>query len=237
MPGINLLSISAALLTLLSACGTMPSPVPWPLEGTYWQLVAVRGQFAPALVTARQPRIFLQAAGRRFAAHSGCALLVGSYELEGNALRFGKAAGGRMDCGAGMESDTDAAFLTSLREVEGWRMAGDRLQLLGENQAVVAEFASGSQRYACEDGKALLVHYDQVDPQRPSAWLVLDGRGYRMRLAPAASGSRYVGQPGREPNSALEWWTRGTTGLLREGPSGGLQDSAGWQTVASCVRR
>lgn len=224
---------TACVFALVAACAAVPpAGAPMPLEGTYWKLVTLRGTVVPAAAPGHEPHLVLRAAARRVSGSGGCNRVAGSYTLEGSLLRFGPAAGTRMACPAGM--DVEAAFLAMLGAVAGWRIAGDRLELLDASGAIVAQWASGSERYACDGGTELLVNYDDADPQRPQAWVSLDGIEHRLLQVPAASGARYAAEPGRRPGSVLEWSTKGAQGLLREGPRGAAGE---WETLARCTRR
>lgn len=234
VPHVTALATPALVATLLWGCAARPAvEAAWPLEGTYWKLVNLRGQPAAQVQPGREPYIVLQAATRRVAGNSGCNRLAGSYTLQGDALRFGQAVGTRMACISGM--DVEASFLSMLGDVRTWRLAGDSLQLVDGGGAVAAEFASGSERYACDDGTRLLVHYDNTDAQRKEAWLTHEGQDYRLRGVPVASGARYAVEPGGAPGRALEWSTKGAEGLLREGTAGSATES--WKTVVRCVRK
>jgi heat shock protein HslJ len=234
MTRIRLSFAGVALATgVLLGCATPPTaPAAWPLEGTYWRLVALRGQPVTAAPRGRDAHMLLDAAERRVAGNSGCNRMTGSYTLDGSALRFGQMVGTRMACASGM--DIEAGFLSALGSVSRWQLTGDLLQLLDGGGAVLAELASGSERCACDFGKTLLVHYDNADPQRAEAWLSHDGRSWRLRAVPAASGARYAVNAGRSAGRALEWSTKGDEGLLREGPAGSASD--GWEAVARCRR-
>jgi heat shock protein HslJ len=221
---------------MLVACASGPTGgAAWPLEGTHWTLVSLAGH--PASVVAatpeRTPFLRMQAAARRVSGYGGCNRITGAYTLDRTSLRFGPAAGTRMACPTG--GDIEAAFLSMMGAVAGWRMAGERLQLVDGGLAVLAEFVSGSRRLQCAAGQTVLVHFENGDPQHARAWLAFDGREYAMRSAPAASGARYVAQPGREPGTLLEWSTKDASGMLREAAADRSNDAQAWRTIATCV--
>lgn len=140
----QLMPALALALAVVGACAPMPvaDAATAPLEGTRWRLVSLRGQAIAPAPPEREAHLVLQAADRRVAGHSGCNRLVGSYTRDGAVLRFGPAAGTRMACMAGM--DTEASFLSMMGAVQGWRVSGQRLQLLDGGNAVLAEFVAGT---------------------------------------------------------------------------------------------
>ncbi|GAB2576835.1 hypothetical protein GCM10027034_03890 [Ramlibacter solisilvae] len=206
-----------------------------PLEGTYWKLASLRNQMVLPAGTPREPHILFEATDQRFAGFGGCNSLFGSYAREGAQLRLGPVAATRMACASGME--LEKAFATALHVAASWRIEGDRLLLLDQGKGVVAEFVSGSQLYACDGGKNLLVHYEGTDPRQQQAWLSYEGRNYRLQVKPVAAGARYVADPGRAAGTRLEWWPQGQAGTLREGQSGKPDSSDDLRTLASCVRK
>ncbi len=76
--------------------------------------------------------------------------------------------------------------------------------------------------YACTSGSAAAASYPNTD----SAVLRYQGRSHQLKIAPSASGARYVGE-------GLEWWTKGSGpgamasvfAHLPDGSSGPLRDS------------
>jgi len=56
----------------------------------------------------------------------------------------------------------------------------------------------GVRTYRCEDGRTLQAGY----PDSETAVVDVDGRAHPLRIAPAASGARYIG-------FGLQWWTKG----------------------------
>jgi heat shock protein HslJ len=64
--------------------------------------------------------------------------LTGSFELDGDKLRFRGMAGTMMACLAGMEQEQ--RFLQSLEKVARYRISGSHLEMLDETGAVIARF-------------------------------------------------------------------------------------------------
>ena len=72
------------------------------------------------------------------AGSGGCNRLTGAYQASAGRLSLDGMAGTMMACTEGME--TERAFLKTLGEVSGWRIAGQQLELTDEGGAVVACF-------------------------------------------------------------------------------------------------
>lgn len=73
----------------------------------------------------------------------------------------------------------------------------------------------GVRTYRCEDGRTLQAGY----PDSNTAVVDVDGRAHPLRIAPSASGARYIG-------FGLQWWTKG----MEEGRLSRLKDG---ETIAS----
>lgn len=110
------------------------------LENTYWKLLALRGQPVQVAEGQREPHLILQGPQKRVVGFAGCNRLLGSYTLEGTSLSFARLAGTMMACVQGGEGER--AFLDALSAVAGWRIDGERLELLDAGGATVAQFES-----------------------------------------------------------------------------------------------
>ena len=110
------------------------------LENTYWKLLSLRGQPVQLVQAQREPHFILQGPQKRVAGFSGCNRLLGSYTLDGASLSFGRMAGTMMACLQGAEQER--AFLDALGAVAGWRISGERLDLLDAGGATLAQFES-----------------------------------------------------------------------------------------------
>jgi heat shock protein HslJ len=64
--------------------------------------------------------------------------LLGSYELDGDALTFGQMAATKMACAQGM--DTEQAFLAALMQVQSWKIVGEHLELFDTGGHLLARF-------------------------------------------------------------------------------------------------
>lgn len=117
-------------------CGQPLATVP--LRNTYWKLTRLNG--APVAVAAgqREPHLVLNAKEPRVAGSSGCNRLMGGFELDGDALRFGRLAGTMMACPEGMVQER--AFLEALGQVAFWRVRGSHLELFDAQRKLLARF-------------------------------------------------------------------------------------------------
>lgn len=109
-----------------------------PLRNTYWKLTRLQG--VPVTVAARQrePHLILHAQELRVAGSSGCNRVMGGFELDGDALRFGRLAGTRMACPDGMAQER--AFLDALAQVAHWQVRGSHLELFDTQRKLLARF-------------------------------------------------------------------------------------------------
>lgn len=98
-----------------------------PLAGTLWRLQFIEGGPAEVPPGAPVPTLELDRASSRLAGQGGCNRLMGSYGLEGSALRFGELGSTRMACPWGME--LEQAYLDALGGVRGWKRYGTTLEL------------------------------------------------------------------------------------------------------------
>ena len=114
-----------------------PLPPQAELEGTEWKLVRLGKRAIPVQEGRRRdPYLVLSASDGQVRGFSGCNHFRGQYLLEGDRLTFGELAGTRMACATGMELET--WFLRTLQNVRRWRIEGRELQLMDENERVIA---------------------------------------------------------------------------------------------------
>jgi len=109
-----------------------------PLENTYWKLIRLDN--GPVTVASQQnePHFILNSETRRISGSGGCNRLTGSYELNGDRLKFSQMVGTMMACPEAME--TERAFLQALGRVNTWKIAGKQLELLDAGGTIVARF-------------------------------------------------------------------------------------------------
>lgn len=115
-----------------------------PLRNTYWRLTRLEGQSVTASERAREPHLILTSNERRVAGSGGCNRLVGSYELDGEKLSFGRIGATRTACADGMAQE--ATFLESLSRVATHRIRGSHLELLDAAGAVLARLEAVAPR-------------------------------------------------------------------------------------------
>jgi heat shock protein HslJ len=85
------------------------------IENTHWRLTALGDNPVAADSEQREAFLVLDPKQHRVSGSGGCNRLAGSYELNGDQLKFGQMAGTMMACPQGM--DTEQAFLQSLGRV------------------------------------------------------------------------------------------------------------------------
>ena len=108
------------------------------LRGTNWRLVAVGDKPVTATDSNRAAHIILQPDSKQVAGSGGCNRMFGTYELNGDALRFSGVGATKMACKDGM--DTEAAFLPVLLRVNRWKVSGQQLELSDSAGVVLARF-------------------------------------------------------------------------------------------------
>jgi hypothetical protein len=180
----------------------------------------------------REAHLVLEQPARRASGYAGCNRYTGAYTLDGAALALRATRATRMACIDGMEREQ--AFLNALGAVAAWRVDGQRLQLLDANRLVVAEFVSGSERYVCDGGQPLFVHYDNADPAGPRrCWGSRAGAtGCAVRRRGPGRGN--VTEQGRSTDMSLEWRSKGGEGMVVEAPLSDTRKESDVRTVAKC---
>ena len=114
------------------------------LQNTYWKLTALNGKPIFVADQQREPSLTLHSDQLRVAGSGGCNRLMGSYEVNGKELHFGKLAGTMMACAAGM--DTEKEFLATLPRVVRWRITGEHLELYDASATMLCRFEARALR-------------------------------------------------------------------------------------------
>ena len=109
-----------------------------PLRGTYWRLVRLGDDAVTVATQQREAHLVFAAEGSRVAGNGGCNRVFGSFELEGDRLRFSQMGATRMACPDGMGQEQ--RFLAALAQAERYRIDGSHLELLDATGAVVTRF-------------------------------------------------------------------------------------------------
>ncbi len=109
-----------------------------PLRGTYWKLVRLGEYPATAATKQREAHLIFAADALRVTGSGGCNRIIGSIELDGDRLRFGRMASTRMSCPDGMDQET--RLIETLKHVACYRIRGSHLELLDAAGTVIARF-------------------------------------------------------------------------------------------------
>jgi XRE family transcriptional regulator, regulator of sulfur utilization len=138
---------SLALAAILVCCapalrGAQPPPAPAspPLLETMWVAIELGGVPVPLTPAERQPSLQFVAGGR-VSGSDGCNRVRATYKLAGARITFGPIAATRMAC-PGVES-LAGRFEAALKGAVRWRLAGQRLQLYGADDALLVAFEAG----------------------------------------------------------------------------------------------
>lgn len=126
------LHILLVLCLLNSACAERQTP----LEGSEWTLVSLNGK-----LPIEEHPITLQFKGTEVGGNAGCNSYGGGYEVDGTRLRLQGIAGTAMACLPEAVMDQEVEFHRTLQQVDSYRIAGDRLELMnaGGQQVLVFE--------------------------------------------------------------------------------------------------
>lgn len=120
--------IMLSLATILNSCG-VSKEVKWaqPLIDTVWELESISG-FTLEQDLRKTPTIAFEK-DNRYGGFAGCNTYFGEYEIKGaNKITFNEGGMTMMACQPGME--TENKFIEMLREVDGFKVAGYRMELL-----------------------------------------------------------------------------------------------------------
>ena len=131
---------AVALLLALSGCANAMSTAK--LENTYWKLLRVGA--VPTVVEdgEREPHLVLHPARAALAGHTGCNRIGFGYTLGGTDLVFARPAPLPAACKSAAAARQQALMLQALERTAGWRVAGERLDLLDSAGQVMASFES-----------------------------------------------------------------------------------------------
>jgi len=124
----------AAWLLLISLGGCASMTAKTSLVGTQWRSLEVDGAPLPP-EAAGHGGLELGAEGNRYTASAGCNRLLGSYQLAGERLTFRPGPMTRMACRDPL-AELEDKLIAALRAVTGYRIAGNRLELLADDKVV-----------------------------------------------------------------------------------------------------
>ena len=140
---------SGEISLLMKRVGTSPSsaaPADKPakesatvaLEDTEWTLTSLGGTPVQSASAQQQPSIVLESRSHRVSGSGGCNRITGGYELQGDHLIFNQMASTMMACVSGM--DTEEVFLDALKQVRGWKITDNDLELVDATGHPLAQF-------------------------------------------------------------------------------------------------
>jgi uncharacterized lipoprotein YbaY/heat shock protein HslJ len=110
-----------------------------PLVETHWGIVRLRDSALDPEAGQAPPRLRLQVVeGPRFSASVGCNSFEGGFDMEGDRLTFGRAAATLVACPPPLDT-LERQLADVLGATRGWRIAGDRLEVLDADGAVIGE--------------------------------------------------------------------------------------------------
>ena len=110
------------------------------LENTYWKLVRLGNEPVVLEEGDKEPYMTLMPQRNGVQGFAGCNRLMGSYELKGENLKFGRMASTRMACQNGMELEN--SFMQALESTAKWKIEGEHLELSDLTGTLVARFES-----------------------------------------------------------------------------------------------
>jgi heat shock protein HslJ len=108
------------------------------IENTHWKLTALGDTPVAPDSAQREAFLLLDPEQHRVSGSGGCNSLAGSYELNGEQLKFSRMAGTKMACPKGM--DTEQTFLQFLGRVASWKITGPSLELFDADGKLLAQF-------------------------------------------------------------------------------------------------
>jgi uncharacterized lipoprotein YbaY/heat shock protein HslJ/uncharacterized lipoprotein NlpE involved in copper resistance len=109
------------------------------LTDTYWRIDTLMGEAVEVQPNRREPHLVVQGGEeRRFRATVGCNQMLGSYETDGERLRFGAAASTMMACPPPLDS-MERSLSEVLSQTRAIRLAGQGLELLAEDGTTLAQ--------------------------------------------------------------------------------------------------
>lgn len=112
------------------------------LRNTYWRLEKLDGIQTPTLADRTEPHLMLEGApSNNFSATVGCNRMRGSFEQNGNTLRFGAAASTMMACPAPLDQ-LERQFSAVITQVASYGIEGETLILRDASGDIRAIFTA-----------------------------------------------------------------------------------------------
>jgi putative lipoprotein len=113
------------------------------LEGTRWKLIDIAGTPPVTGAAVEEVNVTLNGEGKRLTGSGGCNRLTGDYTLHRNSLRFRHIGSTMMACPDPVMKQ-EQAFMAALKDTTTYRITGQTLELLKEQQ-VLARLDAGPQ--------------------------------------------------------------------------------------------
>ena len=107
------------------------------LQNTYWKLTFIGNEAVFSYKNQREAHIVLHAENR-LAGSDGCNRIIGSYQMDGDSIRFSKLGSTRMACPEGMEQADQ--FKAAMEVVSYYRIVGQHLELLDNDKKMLIRF-------------------------------------------------------------------------------------------------
>jgi putative lipoprotein len=108
---------------------------------TYWKAIELEGKPVEVKAGTREPHMVLRSDKNAVSGFSGCNTFRGTYEVNGESLRFKSMASTLMAClPAG--GDTEKNFLSAITATASQRISGETLELRDQDSKVRARFES-----------------------------------------------------------------------------------------------
>jgi heat shock protein HslJ len=125
---------------VLTACSHTVDSRQQSLEETIWTLIELPNQEIPVTTQDDPPHLLLSVSDKRVAGSTGCNLIMGTYELNGEQLQFSELATTMMACPHA--ATTEHRFLQALEQVDSWQVTGELLTLTSSSSDVSLTFTS-----------------------------------------------------------------------------------------------
>ncbi len=117
---------------------TPPGIADAPLRNTYWKLVSLKGK--PTIVgeQRREPHLVFSESENRVSGNGGCNGIGGGFESSGEKLNIKGLVSTMMACQDTMQQESE--FLRALETVAGYKIHGNRLDMLDAEGNVLASY-------------------------------------------------------------------------------------------------
>ncbi len=132
-----MLTLSGAVL--LAACAQTSNTQEQSLEEVYWTLTKLPQNELPVTTQDDPPHLLLSEVDKRVSGSTGCNIIMGTYEVDGQNIEFSSLATTMMACPHA--ATTEHKFLQALEQVDSWQMSGDELVLSSSTSDIRLTFS------------------------------------------------------------------------------------------------